>query len=91
MCLQNFIKRNEDKPDVAKVYCLPGYVDSEDIKYRIWRQVTTFLPSVGRLSANNSARDLHALRDKLSSYFVSPLGKLPLQNNIIQHLKIYSI
>ncbi|GLV45550.1 hypothetical protein CBL_02570 [Carabus blaptoides fortunei] len=52
-------------------YCPPGYTDSGDSDNGRWRQEITNLQSVGRLSCNNSSRNLYSHRNNLASYFVS--------------------
>ncbi|GLV33233.1 hypothetical protein CBL_08401 [Carabus blaptoides fortunei] len=67
-----------DHPARSHPYCPPGYVDSNDSDNGTWRQEIANLQSVGRLSCNNSSRNLYSVRDNLASYFVSDSGEVEL-------------
>lgn len=81
--LHNFCKLRGIGKSPACTYCPPGYVDSNDEDNGNWRlEIDRPLQSVGRLSSNNSSKDVYLIRDKLADYFMSH-GRVAWQNEKI--------
>ncbi|KAJ8910741.1 hypothetical protein NQ315_010992, partial [Exocentrus adspersus] len=59
------------------------FLDSEE-RQGSWRDDVDPLPSVGRLAANRAQQVIYNIRDSLKSYFLSPAGKIPWQENVLR-------
>lgn len=81
ICLHNYANKAVDlSGDFA--YRPPGFVDSDDCQ-GTWRVEVQPLNSVGRVAGNRSSRMLNDMRDNLKTYFQSPTGQVPWQNNVL--------
>lgn len=89
MCLHNFLKhKNDEKAPLQQRYCHPQFVDRETEGYLIegeWRQESQgdHIRPIGNVGAHRSTREAYALRDTLSSYFMTAVGEVPWQYEYI--------
>ncbi|KAJ8943578.1 hypothetical protein NQ314_009703 [Rhamnusium bicolor] len=86
--LHNFLqKKEEDIPEEQRRYSPMGYADLFDENGRLilgmWREQEYMLRSATWLGSNNATRSAQGARDKLASYFVSDVGSVPWQYDII--------
>ncbi|XP_024893938.1 protein ALP1-like isoform X1 [Temnothorax curvispinosus] len=90
MCLHNFLKtKNDEKAPLQQRYCHPQFADRETEEGNLiegeWRQQSqdNHIRPMGNAGAHRATRDAYAMRDTLSSYFMTAAGEVPWQYEYI--------
>ncbi len=86
VALHNFLMLNETSlPRHERRYCLPGFIDSEDKGG--WRSEvekdTRHHPVQNRKGANAVKKSAKEVRESFKSFFNSPMGAVPWQNEYV--------
>ncbi|XP_018404639.1 PREDICTED: uncharacterized protein LOC108781195, partial [Cyphomyrmex costatus] len=83
MCLHNFLKtKNDEKAPPQQRYCHSQFADREteegDLIEGEWRQsLSNHIKPMGNIGAHRAAKEAYAMRDDLSSYFMTAAGEVP--------------
>lgn len=97
MCLHNFLKiKNDEKALLQQRYCYPQFVDRETERHLIegeWRQESQddHIKLIGHVGAHRSTREAYAMRDTLSSYFMTAAGEVPWQYEYIRRGQYHDV
>lgn len=97
MCLHNFLKtKNDEKVPLQQRYCSPQFADREmegDLIEGEWRQQSqdNHIRPIGNAGAHRATREAYAMRDTLSSYFMTVAGEVPWQYEYIRRGQHYDV
>lgn len=96
MCLHNFLKtKNDEKAPLEQRYCYPQFVDREtegDLIEGEWRQqLQDNIRPMGNAGAHRATGEAYAMRDTLSSYFMTTAGAVPWQYEYIRRGQYHDV